>query len=328
MVSEATKDSTIDLMKLRGGFGIVGQSLMIASGLYRGENLKVWSASVSMLANLINLSYGVQKKEDTQHLLEAERAIATLTGGMPAVASPPSPSQGALSKADAFMEQHSVRVSDGMKLGAKYLFRLAGIEAQNSANKWHGNLSMAAKVMTLAGKDEDPYVPAGQKSSLTHLREMSNMVSGGMELIAQYPLFPGAINRHNARLNRMEHDWLQLGGAGFFVAALVAKMCSPFTVTAINREALYDYAAASLNMLPQSQREQQQEAVIDVVQKALDTEASLRKLPMLQQASREAIISEITRRSEQKADVPQERVRAAQHQGLAVEAAARKVRHC
>lgn len=325
MVSESNEGSNFDLMKLRGGFGIAGQSLMIASGLYRGENLKVWSASVSMLANLINLSYGVQKKEDTQHLLEAERVIDTLTGGMPAVMSPPSPSLGLVGKADSFMQQHSVRVSDGMKLGAKYLFRLAGIEAQNSANKWHGNLSMAAKVMTLAGKDEDPYTPASEKSSLTHLREMSNMVSGGMELIAQYPLFPGAINRHNARLNRMEHDWLQLGGAGFFVAALVAKMCSPFTVTAINREALYAYAATSLNALPPSQRGQQQEAVIDVVQKALDTEATLRKLPKSQQISREAIISEITRRSEQKMDMPQESVRGAQHQGMAAQALNRQV---
>ncbi len=315
MAPEDNKASVLDLMKLRGGFGIAGQSLMIASGLYRGEKLKVWSAGVSMLANLINLSYGVQKKEDVQHLLEAERSIECITGAMPEVTVPPALAQGVLGKADAFMGQHSVRVSDGMKLGAKYLFRLSGIEANNAANKWHGNLSMMAKVMTLVGKDEDPYVPASQKSSLTHLREMSNMVSGGMELIAQYPLFPGALNRRNERLNRMEHDWLQLGGAGFFVAALVAKMCAPFTVTAINRDALYAYAAGSLNMLTPDQRGQHQEAVIDVVQQALDKEAVLRKLPARQHVSREDILAEITRRIAQPVEVPQEVVRAVQHQG-------------
>lgn len=273
MKESSAQGDGIDLMRVRGGLGLAGQAMMIASGLRRGENLKVWSAGVSTLANAVNLVYGVQKKEDTQRLDEAKHHLDALLGAPPEAVSGRGP-HGLLEEADTFMQHHSVRISDGMKLGGKYLFRLAGLEANNKANTWHGNLSMAAKAVTLAGKDEDPYTPRSRKSTFSWVREQSNAVSGVMELAAQYPLFPGALNRQNKRTGNVETDWLQLGAASLFTGALLAKCFAPFTVEKINREALFDYAAQGLKRHPGSVPE-----VTEYLTELLKKEAQLRRLP-------------------------------------------------
>lgn len=291
----ASTREDVDLMRLRGGLGIAGQALMIASGVRRGEKLKVWSAGVSTVANVINLVYGVQKKEDGEHLAEAKQQVDTLLG-LPHPA-PEQPAPATLAeKADRTMQHHSVRISDGIKLGGKYLFRLAGMEAGNAANTWHGNLSIAAKVMTLVGKDEDPYTSPADKSMIARLREQSNMISGGMELMAQYPLFPGALNRMNKRTGQIEHDWLQLGAATLFTGALVAKCLSPFTVEKINREELFDYAADRLRDVPKDTQEASLAEVSTYLHEVLAREALVRKMPKELAISQENIAEELHRR--------------------------------
>ncbi len=285
-----TKDG-LDLMQLRGGLGIAGQAMMIASGLYRGERLKVWSAGVSTLANAINLVYGVQKKEDTERLGEAKHDIDRMLGLPTPKEEPDKETGGALENADRLMQHHSVRISDGIKLGGKYLFRLAGLEAGNSSNTWHGNLSIAAKMATLLGRDEDPYTSPADKPLYNRLREQSNMVSGGLELVAQYPLFPGAINRMNKRTGQMENDWLQLGAATLFTGALVAKCFSPFTVEKINRDALFGYAASRIDMVKEEKRPAALTAVAAHLHETLTREAQVRKLPKAEQIS----VAEVTR---------------------------------
>lgn len=262
----------IDLMRLRGGLGLAGQGLVIASGIRRGEKLKVESAVVSTLANAVNLVYGVQKKEDTQRLEEAKKHLDAMLGASPEPESPPP--RGLLRQADAFMQHHSVRISDGMKLGGKYLFRLSGLKANNKGNTWHGNISIGAKVVTLVGKDEDPYVPASQKPAISWIREQSNLLSGGMELAAQYHLFRGAIMQPNGRSGRVENDWLQLGAATLFTGALLAKCFAPFTVEKINRTALFDYAARGLGRHPEALPQ-----VTAYLVELLEKEARIRKLP-------------------------------------------------
>lgn len=274
----ASKEETpVDLMKVRGAFAVTGQALMIASGLRRGENLIAWSAAAGLAANSINLHYGVQKKEDSQRLEETKHTLEEIAGihGLQQKEA----SRTILERADRLMQQHSVRIADGIKLGSKYLFRLSGIQTSHQSDMWHGTLSMASKVMTLTGKDEDPYTPQAQKSMLDTLREKSNMFSGGTELVAQLPLFPGAINRYNARLGCIEHDWLQLGGASLFTIGLLAKSFSPFTITRINRDTLYDYAAELLNKLPAEKQQECLPQMAECLHEVFEKEVEMRKLP-------------------------------------------------
>lgn len=277
-------------MRVRGGLGLAGQAMMIASGVRRGEGLKVWSAGIGALANILNLAYGVQKKEDTKRLSEAKHQLDSMLGIVPEPAPDP-PSPGMLRQADAVVQRHSVRISDGMKLGSKYLFRMAGLEANNAANSWHGNLSMMAKLVTLAGKDEDPYVRPSQKSALSRAREYSNLISGSMELAAQYPLFPGALNRKNNYTGVRENDWLQLGAATLFTGALLAKCFAPFTEERINREALFEYAAKGVRQRPDSMPE-----VARYLSDMLQNEVRIRSLPAEEEMTKKQVEEELQRR--------------------------------
>lgn len=215
-----------ELTKWRGHLGNVGQFFMLLSGL--GANTliqrhifkmdvegkenkfksteKVVSTIASTIGNGLNSIFGVQKKPDELRLSIVKRKSTSYIHKFSAEPLELPDNQDRITpytwhekpetseeKVKVLFEQNAGVLSEVLKIVGKYSFFLGGKNKDNDGNKSHGSISMAAKFITLIGKDEDPFGIEKSNDWLTKLRQKSNLISGGMEWLANISLFMGAI---------------------------------------------------------------------------------------------------------------------------------------
>ena len=150
---------------------------------------KIVSAGLSFIGNGINSHYGTQKKEDNTRLTHAKGKINEIL----------SFSQNPLPDKDkritkesnrySFMQQNSFIVSNAIKFFGKLGLIMAG----NKQLKASGYLSLAAKVVTLTGKDEDPHKLEEDQTMVTRVRRRSNAIAGIMEWVANITLWSSSL---------------------------------------------------------------------------------------------------------------------------------------
>ena len=321
----------VDLIKMRGHIGNIGQIFMVASGFFdsgKAGNIdkinedanailatgvgnrvgtggdiitkkdiksaqydavannfyqtadgraKVISAGLSFFGNGMNSHYGVQKKEDATRLEYGKRMInQSLYSHDVAL---PSSKENLTRKEQKFswMEQNSLKFSNGVKLVGKYYLSTAKNKQLSAA----GNLSMVSKVITLLGKGEDPYQLENDQSVITRLRRSSNAIAGTMEWLANITMWTGALfakadknvtlepkvldNKLNAPFQYFKAlikplfdmdktkfrgkegiQWFQLLGATAIFGSLTAKSLAPFAVKTIDTDELTTHASEAL----------------------------------------------------------------------------------
>lgn len=214
-----------ELTKWRGHLGNIGQFFILLSGLglnkwvsekifkqeVKGKDKfsspdKVVSTVASVMGNGLNSWFGVQKKPDNRRLEVVKSKVNDfiLTKGakindLPESTArlthydwrerPHEPGQ----KAQVFFEQNAGIMSEVLKIVGKYSYFVGGKEKENEGDKLHGAISMAAKFVTVLGKDEDPYGMEGKQDWFNRLRQRSNLISGGMEWLANISQFVGAV---------------------------------------------------------------------------------------------------------------------------------------
>ncbi len=283
-----------DLMRLRGGLGMAGQGFIIAAGMRSRNSKKHVAAGTSMAANLLNTVYGVQKKYDDVRLgivnSRIDQAVIDVTAHPLLHQESSLPTEGGV---QAFMQANATRLSDGMRLCGKVLFALAGLEGGNIGDLRHGQLSILAKVISITGKDEDPY--STNKSVLTQAREHSNTLSGALEFIGSLPLYTAGLAMQHPNEKMMSFGAsladvkaagkLQMTGALLILAGMIAKSAAPFTSQTINREAVYQHAAMALQEVPTEARADVLAQLTGIAKEVLDEEVTKRKLPAKDVAS-------------------------------------------
>lgn len=266
-----------DLIKMRGTVGNIGQVFMILSGFFDSEKkgkfnfktnpdaaAKVTSAVISVFGNGINSYYGVQRNTDDTRLKHAKGLVNqnlgmgnnALTGNLPSkytrITRPNKEDQ------PTWMEKNSIKVSNGVKFFGKY----ALTKASDSNLKLSGQMSLAAKIVTLAGKDEDPYKLEKDQSFLTRIRRQSNAISGVLEWIANVSLFAGSVAKVPADAPKRKYQlydfdsakmrdfkdvqWWQMLGATSFFVSLTAKAMAPFTSKTLDVEELCTHSTIAL----------------------------------------------------------------------------------
>jgi hypothetical protein len=320
-----------DLMRLRGALGLAGQGMIIAAGLRSQNTKKHLAAGISMAANAMNMGYGGQKKEDDVRLgianARIDDAVTAVTGT--AVAHTDAPLRDA--DFNRFMQANVTRISDGMRMGGKLLFALAGVEGGNRSDLRHGQLSLLAKLISVTGKDEDPYQE--DKDVLTRLRERSNTISGVMEFIGSVPLYTAGLEmqKPNAKMLALGAEAgdirmagkLQMAGALLVLSGLVAKSMAPFTSQTINRDKLYEHAARALQDVPEHQRADVLAQLTSLAAEVLDEEVAKRRLPASSVAGFGEIYLNVLARMPQQA-LPLPQVSQIEHEGRQHEAATGK----
>lgn len=309
-----------ELTKWRGHLGNIGQVFITMSGMgwsasvaqkLWGEKIpaknkfkdpdKVISSIASMSGNGLNSWFGVQKKPDDVRL-EVTKAkindfilsksdvhidqVADSTGRLTHYTwreKPRDPGQ----KATVFFEQNAGIMSEVLKIFGKYSYFKGGDKRGNDGDRVHGAVSMAAKFVTVLGKDEDPYGLEGKQDWFNRLRQKSNLISGGMEWVANISQFVGAmaeqakpgkplergetkidakpsspgwmlVDWNNSYLmNWRKWDILQLIGAVFFTLSLTTKMMAPFTEKKVNLDELNAHSAVGISAVADKDRTKQ-----------------------------------------------------------------------
>lgn len=299
-----------ELTKWRGHLGNIGQVFITLSGLGLNAKMaktlfnepvptknkfkdpdKVISSIASVMGNGLNSWFGVQKKPD-QERLEVVKSklndfilskgsahvdqLADSTGRLTHYTwreKPRDPNQ----KATVFFEQNAGIMSEVLKIFGKYSYFKGGNKRGNDGDRVHGAVSMAAKFVTVLGKDEDPYGVEGKQDWFNSLRQKSNLISGAMEWVANISQFVGAmaeqakegkpielhdgttknavkpspgwmlVDWNNSYLMHWKKwDFLQLIGALFFTLSLTTKMMAPFTEKKVNLDELNAHSAVGL----------------------------------------------------------------------------------
>lgn len=311
-----------DLMKMRGTIGNIGQIFMIISGFrdpgkqgtfnFR-ENpdaaAKVSSAVISVFGNGINSYYGVQRNTDDTRLKYAKGLVNTnlgmgnnaLTGNLPSKYTRITEQK----DKPSWMEQNSIKVSNGVKFFGK----LALTFASDKNLKLSGQLSLLAKIVTLTGKDEDPYKLEADQSFMTKIRRQSNAISGILEWVANISLFAGSIfkipkDAKSSRFTLYNFDdavprakkdiqWWQMLGASSFFVSLTAKAMAPFTQKKLDVEELYTHSTiAMVEAVPNGKHS---EELTRLAAQLLET----RELPELKKQGFATIFTDIANRLEQ-----------------------------
>ncbi|MDG1287842.1 MAG: hypothetical protein P8P30_09835 [Rickettsiales bacterium] len=328
------KEKKLDLIKVRGTVGNIGQVLMILSGFFdsakkagaadtaakaqkifdagKGGKVdfldkpitseqvriakrdkdaknvyqttdgvaKIRSASLSFIGNGVNSVYGVQKKEDDTRLTFAKNKVNEVLN----FTSQPLPNiEDRITKKSnkySWMEQNSFVFSNAVKFAGKLAMTMAG----NKQLKGHGYLSLAAKVVTLTGKPEDPHKLEQDQTLLTRTRRQSNAIAGIMEWIANITLWSGSLWAENkdkivtqptesknkfiglirglgqygktlirplfdldkSEFRKGNIQWFQLLGSLTIFGSLTAKAMAPFAVKTIDKNELAMHATMAL----------------------------------------------------------------------------------
>lgn len=168
----------VDMMKVRGVLGSIGQAMTFYSAWRRAKEFKdpfvgsfmgmgvrdshmeAYSSATSMIANGINFTYGVQKKGDEAGLhLTKKRVNEVLSPYASGLLPSEYESQfrdveakTALGKIDDTLAQNSTVAADSLKFVAKTIL------AKSPTDQWlqrAGTVSQLAKVITFAGKSKD-----------------------------------------------------------------------------------------------------------------------------------------------------------------------------
>ena len=137
---EKSWSDSIDLMKVRGVLGSLGQGMTFASALYRGMKfdkpakvhflgygvkdpyVEMYSSGTSMLANAINFTYGVQKKKDAAGLYLTKQRINEVLSPYAEELLPDATARVAVDdtpqtmwgKVDRILEENSTVTADGL----------------------------------------------------------------------------------------------------------------------------------------------------------------------------------------------------------------------
>ncbi|GEM_PF-3046811 len=312
----------IDLMRYRGHLGNVGQFFILGSAMglnYQGKKKtridehgkevpkysgdKLASTVLSIFGNGINSYYGVQKKEDKLRLEHTKGKVNKLfdqqgisVENIPKISEKVIPDaeketpKTSMGKFHAWHQGYSIKTSNGVKLIGKYFYLLSGKKQQNSGNKYHGYLSIAAKISTLTGLDEDPYNLEKRRGPISWIREKSNSISGTLEWLGNLSLIYGSVADDNAtkkvevkgplqyllgkkvnpfQKDAKQWDWLQLIGALSVGVGFVFKMFSPFTQKKID---VAEFAAHTASGLAQVKAGEHSKAVADMTSELLGME--------------------------------------------------------
>lgn len=213
-----------ELTKWRGHLGNMGQFFILLSGLGMnkyvaqlfGEKVKgkdkfsspekVVSTIASVMGNGLNSWFGVQKKPDDLRLSIVKRKSTAYIHKYSAEPLDLPDNRDRLTpytwrekpettdeKTTVFFEQNAGIMSEVLKIVGKYSYFKGGQKKDNDGDRVHGAVSMAAKFVTVLGKDEDPYGLDNSSDWFSRLRQKSNLISGGMEWIANISQFAGAI---------------------------------------------------------------------------------------------------------------------------------------
>lgn len=197
----------LDLIKVRGTIGNVGQVFMLLSGFFdsdkadkgtyswnsRNGKAKIISATTSLVGNGMNSVMGVQRKKDEVRLQYTKKLVNKYFKSHDIEL--PSVSEKLTDQKDySWLKQNSLKVSNGIKLIGKGAMTFA----KRGDLKAHGYLSVGAKIITLLGKDEDPYHLEKDQTDVTNFFRKSNAIAGPMEWIANITLWAGALWREKA----------------------------------------------------------------------------------------------------------------------------------
>ncbi len=175
VVKEKSWTESVDLMRVRGVLGNIGQAMVFYSGLKRGLNfdkpakadlfslvkvkdpyVEVYSAGTSIAANMINLGYGVQKRGDEAGLYLTKQRINEALGTHAISAQERQVEENigssTLDQIDHSLKKNSTVASDLLKFFGKMIL------SKSSSDVWlqrAGKLSQFAKIVTLAGKGKE-----------------------------------------------------------------------------------------------------------------------------------------------------------------------------
>lgn len=220
-------DEKYELTKWRGHLGNMGQVFITASGLGWNKYIqqyifkdptaagkenkfksmdKVISSIASVAGNGLNSWFGVQKKPDDVRLQIVKRkSSAYIHKYSPNPVELPDnrdrltpytwreKPETTEEKTQVFLQQNAGIMSEVLKIVGKYSYFRGGKKKDNDGDRVHGAVSMAAKFVTVLGKDEDQFGLDTADDWFSRLRKHSNLISGGMEWIANISQFAGAL---------------------------------------------------------------------------------------------------------------------------------------
>lgn len=278
------KSSSFNPWVVRSLLGLGGQGLQLASAFMRPSG-KVDSstfifAASNLTANLINLRYGGQEKDDPHqraYLQERYHHWLNPDAPMPEVALP---KHDTLRSADTFLRRNSVNVGE---LGLRYLGAagLAFPPHVGGNNNWDitkgfpktnpaplrafaGIGSIIGKTIALQSTVPDPYNPQ-PRSSWDIIREKYTFVTGGLiEAVAYGALaFDSWKNTHaqgkfsqNGIVWKGQHsrDWLGAIGSAMFTTGYIVRSWAPYGTRHVDMEPLIQTISADLAQLPAAQQ--------------------------------------------------------------------------
>ncbi len=213
-----------ELTKWRGHLGNIGQFFILLSGLGMNKHVsnllgekvkgkdkfsspeKVISTIASVAGNALNSIFGVQKKpDDVRTQIVKRKASAFIYKHSPEPVELPSNKERLTpytwqekpettdEKTKVFFQENAGIMSEVLKIVGKYSYFKGGEKKENDGDRVHGLVSMAAKFVTVLGKDEDEFGLDNANDWFSRLRQKSNLISGGMEWLANISQFVGAI---------------------------------------------------------------------------------------------------------------------------------------
>lgn len=290
--AEAAAKKPFTPWKWRGYLGMTGQGLQLISGLKNSHNRTEQAAVVgfavsNLLANLMNIVFGAQKKTDPHQLLALKnRFNETLAPHLAEGEKPPdvntthlsdpgrdNPRQPWGDRAKAFMQRHSVSIGDiALRvIGSIFLvvpithikpawqsWRSGGTLKEIStiaANHNHATLKaglimLFGKALSFCSKEPDPYNPMPQ-TMLGRIREKVTFpLSSVIEASAMGYMAHDRFTRKDKLTGKPAADLLGGTGSSIFVGGFAVRLFAPYGTREVNMPELIAHIGHGLAKLP------------------------------------------------------------------------------
>lgn len=291
------KNKLTDPWLWRGSSSVVGQGLMLFSsrhgtGSKKDRDAVLGFAALNMLANITNIIFGSQKKDDPHQLQFVAEKIHTQLAPLAEENALPAPEEATKplpidpnhrrtfgEKAYDFAQKYSV---SGGEIGLRVLgslsmvfpitkwFESTGIlfktrswkaayEVAHNHNPhtfYAGIGMLVGKFTSMAAKEPDPYNP-NPSSAIDTFREkvafpLSSVIEAGATAYSMHDRF----TRQKIKLDDVEHpDFLGGWGNAVFLGGYGIRFAAPYGSLNVNMKQLYAYTAQSLLQLPAEKRE-------------------------------------------------------------------------
>lgn len=295
LIPEEKKSRWADPWVWRGITSVIGQSLTLTSG-FLGTNSKagdksalIGFASLNLMANAMNVTFGSQKKEDknqlrflaneANHKLEMAGAselpdVGRVTDALPNDGAEQTWGQSLYSS----LQKYSVTGGEiGLRtIGATSLafpitnwgkglraFQSGGLKAAFHAIKngnpvtfYAGLATLAGKFTSLASKEPDPYSPE-PASALRQFREKITFpLSSVIEGVAAGFMTHDRFARQKIRLpnGTIIPDYMGGIGNGIFIGGYGIRLAAPYGSLEVNMPKLYTHLAKGIASVPAEKR--------------------------------------------------------------------------